>query len=516
LSLSFDVPIQLGRGKPVPASESNPPQTPTAPAATYLIDWNPQEDFKDLLKLAASICEVRDGSINLLDEESKPFKVYVGQSVVEVPLDSWFCSHTIRQCDLLMVPDLRDDPRFCDSLFVTGEPYLRFYAGCPLIASNGGAVGSLCIYDFAPRHLTAMQQQTLSVLARQISTHIELKKQTIVLHTAVEELNRMAHELEISDSRFRAFMDASPMAAFIKNEEGRMVYCNRALSDRFGAIPEDWIGKTDFEVWPREMAEKFHNQDLPVLEQNRAIHYEDHTLGPDGRTVAWDVHKYPLVDASGGRSVACAALDVTKEREAEQEVQQVQQELQVLNERLRTLSLTDALTGLMNRRALEDCLERELARCIRSRAQLCLLMLDVDHFKSFNDSFGHVQGDEALRRISALMQKWTRKGDLVARYGGEEFLAILPDTRAVEAIRIAKRLCEAVAAAAWEHRVITASIGVATLDERTLSTTSFLDEADQALYAAKRRGRNQVCAAQSNPGNTTLFVTPEKTEGGLQ
>jgi diguanylate cyclase (GGDEF)-like protein/PAS domain S-box-containing protein len=500
----------------VAASESNPPQTSTVSAASYLLDWNPQEEFKDLLKLAASICEVRNSAINLLDGEGKLFKIYLGQNAIEVPLDSWFCSHTIRQYDLFIVPDLRKDPRFCDNLFVTGEPYLRFYAGYPLIENSGSVVGSLCICDFAPRQLTAMQHQFLSALARQISTHIELKKQTIALHTAVEELNRMAHQLEISDSRFRALMDASPVAAFLKDEEGRMIYCNRALVGPFGVNPEDWIGKTDSEIFPPDIAQKFRNIDLQVLEQNRALHFEDRTLGPGGRTVIWDVHKYPLVDTSGGRSVACAALDVTKEREAKQEVQRVQHELQVANEKLRTLSLTDALTGLMNRRALEDCLERELARCIRSRAQLCLLMLDVDHFKSFNDSFGHVQGDEALRRISALMQKWTRKGDLVARYGGEEFLAILPDTCAIETVRIATRLCEAVAEAAWEHRVITASIGVATLDERTLSTTSFLDEVDQALYAAKRRGRNQVCAAQSNPGNTTLFVTPEKTDGGIQ
>jgi diguanylate cyclase (GGDEF)-like protein/PAS domain S-box-containing protein len=498
------------------ASESNPPQTPTAPAAIYLLDWNPHEEFKDLLKLVAAICEVRDIAVNLLNEESNLFKVYLGQSVIEVPLDSWFCSYTICQNGIFIVSDLREDPRFCDSSFVTGEPYLRLYAGYPLIANDGCAVGSLCICDSAPRQLTAMQQDTLRVLASQIVTYIELKKQTTALRTTVEEQSRRAHELEISDSRFRAFMDASPMAAFIKDEEGRMVYCNRALADRFGAIPEDWIGKTDFEVWPREIAEKFHNQDLPVLEQNRAIHYEDRTLGPDGRIVAWDVYKYPVVDASGGRAVACAALDVTKKREAEQEVQQVQQELQVLNERLHTLSLTDPLTGLMNRRGLEDCLERELARCIRSQVQLCLLMLDFDHFKNFNDSYGHMQGDEALRRISALMLKWTRKGDLVARYGGEEFLAILPDTQAIEAVRIAKRLCEAVAAAAWEHRVVTASIGVATLDQRTLSTTSFLNEVDQALYAAKSRGRNQVCAAQSNPGGATLFVTTEMTGGSIQ
>jgi diguanylate cyclase (GGDEF)-like protein/PAS domain S-box-containing protein len=500
----------------VPASESNSPQTPTVPAGIYLLDCCSQEEFRDLLKVAAAVCEVQDGSINLIEEEGKIFKIYTGQIVIEAPLESWFCSHAIRQKDLFLVPDLREDPRFCDNLFVSGEPFFRFYAGHPLVANDGSIVGCLCIYDFAPRQLTAMQQETLGVLARQIAAHIELKKQTVALQTAIQERNRIAHELEISDSRFRAFMDASPMAAFIKDAEGRMVYCNRALADRFGAIPEDWIGKTDFETWPREIAEKFHNQDLPVLEQNRTIHYEDRTLGPDGRTVSWDVHKFPLVDASGGRSVACAALDVTKEREAEQAVQQAQQELQVANEKLRTLSLTDALTGLMNRRALEDCLERELARCIRSRAQLCLFMLDVDNFKSFNDSFGHVQGDEALRRISALMQKWTRKGDLVARYGGEEFLAILPDTGAIEGVRIAERLCKAVAEAAWDHRAITASIGVATLDERNLSTDCFVNEVDQALYAAKHRGKNQICAALSVPGKATVFVPPDKIDGGLQ
>lgn len=335
--------------------------------------------------------------------------------------------------------------------------------------------------------------------------------QTDKLRVALDELTSKIRNLETSDSRFRAFLDASPVAAFMKDEEGRMIYCNPALTDPFGVAPEDWIGKTDFETLPPEIAEKFRNVDLQVLERNRPLHFEDHTVGSGGRDFTWDVYKFPIVDASGARSLGCMSLDVTHEREAEQEVQKVQQELQVANEMLRSLSLTDALTGLMNRRALEDSLERELARCIRSRAQLCLLMFDVDNFKKFNDSFGHVQGDQVLRKISDLLRKWTRKGDLVARYGGEEFLTILPDTGPVEAIQIAQRLCEGVAEAAWEHRAVTASIGVATLDGRTLSTSDFLNEADQALYAAKRRGRNQVCAAQRNPQNKISFVSPKTT-----
>jgi PAS domain S-box-containing protein len=128
--------------------------------------------------------------------------------------------------------------------------------------------------------------------------------------------------------------------------------CNRALADRFGATPEEWVGKTDFETWPSEIAEEFQRSDRQALDANQEIHFEDRTLGLDGRTVTWDVHKYPFADADGRRSVACMALDVTSAWEAQQQVQRIQQELQTANERLQTLSLTDSLTGLMNRRAL--------------------------------------------------------------------------------------------------------------------------------------------------------------------
>ena len=116
------------------SSESNSPQTPEIPAATYLRPWNPQEDLQNLLRIAAAICEVQNVAINLLDEEGNPVKACVGQNIVEAPMDSWFCSSAIRHTDLFVVPDLREDPRFCDSSFVTGEPYLRFFAGHPLTA----------------------------------------------------------------------------------------------------------------------------------------------------------------------------------------------------------------------------------------------------------------------------------------------------------------------------------------------------------------------------------------------
>jgi diguanylate cyclase (GGDEF)-like protein/PAS domain S-box-containing protein len=481
--------MSAGQPNRTPAAEKVPP---------FVLDDRLLEQFRDLLALAGLVCESPDGAIHLLDEKRQGYIAFTGEKAVALPLDACLCSHTDGQKDPCVVPDLREDPRFCDHVLVTREPCLRFYAGYPLITDRDERLGSLCLQECAPRQLTPVQQRVLGGIARRVVAHIEAMRELIALEAALRERDGRLRELAASDARFRAFLDASPVSAFIKDEEGRMIYCNRALADRFGATPEEWIGKTDLETWPPEIAEEFRSSDRQALEANKEIHFEDRTRGLDGRMVTWDVHKYPFVDADGRRSLACMALDVTRAWEAQQEVQRIQRELQTANEKLHTLSLTDALTGLMNRRALEDCLEAECARSIRSAAPLSLFMLDIDDFKGFNDAFGHVCGDEVLRQIAVLMQRWTRRGDLVARYGGEEFLVILPATDEKGAFGIAERLRQAIAEAHWEHRRITVSVGVATRNQHIPTTTEFIHEVDQALYAAKRGGKNRVCRAPSD------------------
>lgn len=479
----------------MPASEPNPPLTARGLSAAHAHD----RQLKDLSELVGLLCESPAATIHLLDENRQLCTASTNQATAGIPSDACFCSQFPPQLGVCVVADLREDPRFRDHVLVTREPYLRFYAGVPLLSVDAEKTGSLCIRDIMPRRLNSLQQRALETLARQIEALIESQRQLAALESAIRLKEVDLRDLAASDARFRAFLNASPVSVFIKDDEGRMVYCNKALADRFGATPEDWIGKTDFETWPREIAEAFRQGDLRALEANCEIHFEDRTLGPGGHPVIWDVHKYPFVDADRRRSVACMALDVTRTWEAQQEVQRIQQELRVANERLLSLSLTDPLTGLMNRRALEDCLDNECARSIRSGSPLSLFMLDIDDFKGFNDSFGHQSGDEVLRQIAILMRQWTRRGDLVARYGGEEFLVILPDTGADPALRIAERLREAVAAATWTHRPITVSIGVATSVEPMPSIASFIHKADEALYAAKHNGKNQVCQARSDP-----------------
>ncbi|MGN9908954.1 diguanylate cyclase [Phytohabitans sp. LJ34] len=185
----------------------------------------------------------------------------------------------------------------------------------------------------------------------------------------------------------------------------------------------------------------------------------------------------------------------------ERKVAERTRQLAVANERLEQLSATDPLTGLANRRRFEEVLNTEWDRAIWAESPLALAMIDVDHFKLYNDHYGHPAGDECLHRVATLLRRHSPAGHLVARYGGEEFAVIMPGTGIGAAYETAERLRAAVLALALPHhmvaaRVVTASIGVAAANPSAGTTADELVErADVELYRAKRAGRNQVKAA---------------------
>jgi diguanylate cyclase (GGDEF)-like protein len=167
-------------------------------------------------------------------------------------------------------------------------------------------------------------------------------------------------------------------------------------------------------------------------------------------------------------------------------------ELEETNAGLEVLARTDGLTGLENHRRFKELLDREFERSRRQRTPLSLILLDVDHFKGFNDRFGHPAGDAVLERVATLLRQTARKTDLVGRYGGEEFAILLPETSAEGAEAIADRIRRAIADDGWPLRPITASLGIGTLDEDTASPAALLKAADDALYLSKQCGRNRV------------------------
>lgn len=183
-----------------------------------------------------------------------------------------------------------------------------------------------------------------------------------------------------------------------------------------------------------------------------------------------------------------------------------------LREKLRTQSLRDPLTGLYNRRYMEDALQRFLALGTRTGTSTAVIMLDLDNFKSLNDKFGHAKGDAVLRDAAAQIIGALRPSDVACRYGGEELLAILPDCPLDDALDKAEVLRQRIAALSEAHGcTISASFGVATLPETTLNDADVVTLADGALYAAKKAGKNRVMAAERRlPAEPRLAVTERK------
>ncbi|HEY5762845.1 MAG TPA: diguanylate cyclase [Rhodocyclaceae bacterium] len=190
------------------------------------------------------------------------------------------------------------------------------------------------------------------------------------------------------------------------------------------------------------------------------------------------------INGDDGKPVGSTALlrDVTEEKRFE--------------ELLRLQSATDALTGLYNRRHLDETLSVEFHRAVRTGTCLSVLMLDIDHFKSFNDTHGHDQGDRVLQGVADSLRRTLRKYDIACRYGGEEFVAILPDTDGILAERVGERLRHDVETCSIDGLSVTISIGIASTPELVVDTPeALLEAADGALYASKKAGRNRTTVA---------------------
>lgn len=212
------------------------------------------------------------------------------------------------------------------------------------------------------------------------------------------------------------------------------------------------------------------------------------------------------------QALAAGAVDFIRKPPREPVVQarvRAQLRLKQLTDALRRQATLDGLTGVANRLRFDEALALEWQRAHRNGLPLSLLMVDVDHFKRFNDHYGHPAGDACLQRLaSALAQAAHRPADLVARYGGEEFVALLPETDHPGAIQVGQALCQAVAALALPHAasatapVVTVSVGVASSSVADavaeLSAAELLAAADRALYAAKHGGRARVASAQAD------------------
>ncbi len=233
-----------------------------------------------------------------------------------------------------------------------------------------------------------------------------------------------------------------------------------------------------------------------------------HLLADGARRVSLGEDVYLPVSGSdeiAGLTIAFNEM-VAKVREGRQRLEEARDQLARTNEGLRaanrtleTLAITDGLTGLYNHRHFQDTIEKEIRRCEREGRALGLLLIDIDHFKQYNDRFGHTEGDAALRRVAGQIMKTIRSTDLAFRYGGEEMAVLLPSCGKEQATEVAEKIRIAIATASARTGRFgaknTVSIGVATFPEDGRVSRALVDTADAALYEAKRTGRDRVVQA---------------------
>lgn len=302
----------------------------------------------------------------------------------------------------------------------------------------------------------------------------------------VTDEKRLEQALRRNERKLTTILDNIKAHVYIKDINYVYTYVNADMCSYLGMSPEDVIGKTDAEVFGVKAAKRFHMSDQQVFDYKENCTSIEKSKHFNTRETCYFLSvKVPLVNDLGNPyALLGISTDVSEQKRLEKE--------------LREMASTDVLTGVNNRRYFLEIFERELMRAQRYRHDLSLIMLDVDHFKSINDEYGHAVGDDALKAMTRICQETMRTTDFLGRLGGEEFAIILPETDNNGAWQIAQRIRQntedfVLNISDRETINMTASFGVTAMQMNDESAEEMLKRADVALYEAKAKGRNRVC-----------------------
>jgi two-component system, cell cycle response regulator len=344
----------------------------------------------------------------------------------------------------------------------------------------------------------------LKVAFRIIRTEDNLQLEKTESERAGEKLRIANNNLKTASRRFEELFHGLPVACFTFDCNGLIHEWNRAAETLFAveahlAFQQDvrrTLAPAKKGIWNEEMvSEVFEGKSFEALE------WVYRPRNGERRYVVSNI--FPLKGPTGEIAGAISAnLDITERKLAERQIQEQKKALEEANARLERLADTDGLTGLLNHRRFQEEMEKSHNGHLTSGNQYSLILLDVDHFKSFNDTFGHPAGDAVLKQVASILAGASQDEEIVARYGGEEFAIILPHRDMGEATKAAERYRRAISDHSWEHRKVTASLGVATAQTTHDEPKMLIELADAALYASKQMGRNRVTHADKmDPGS---------------
>lgn len=338
--------------------------------------------------------------------------------------------------------------------------------------------------------------QPEEVLAR-VETHLalhrlkcNLEEVNRELEARINDLSESQEQLRDRESKLRAFVDALPNLSFIYDQDGRYLEIMANDTKLLRAPPEELLGRRIRDVMPPEVSKLIENaiQRAIKTRKTQVIEYKISTLTGKEH---WFEGRIALMEKNdAGSKVILTATEISQRVALYEEVQR--------------LAMQDSLTDCFNRRYFFSLAEQEFQRAVRYRRPLALVMLDIDHFKKFNDAYGHPAGDQVLCDLVNTCRRSLRSIDIIGRYGGEEFVILLPETNLDGALKVSNRLRQELMKVKISNSEtspsVTVSMGAASYNpgsEEILVFDDLVRLADESLYDAKAAGRNCVRSRQS-------------------
>ena len=318
-------------------------------------------------------------------------------------------------------------------------------------------------------------------------------------------LNKMLSHLDPSKvipTRVRTALDTLAEGLLVIDKKKRIVLANRSFAKSTGISADrlqgGFVSDLPFSVREDQVSGTF--PWVKTLQTSKAVTGSFLDYDVDGEHVTYMVNSSPIIAEDGSsQGVLVSFDDVTEQQQRTVELRKTLEVLEISRERIRRqneeltlLATRDPMTGCLNRRSFFEQFERHWDSAKRFQQPISCVMVDVDHFKRINDSFGHLFGDEVLKKVSSALQESVRESDLLCRYGGEEFCVLMPQIDIAEAQEIAERLRHEIASIELADTSITASLGVSSIELGAEDPQDLLDQADKCLYVAKRGGRNCV------------------------
>ncbi len=450
------------------------------------------EELTALVGLAAAIAGVPTATLNLLGADTQCMIATVGFEGLESPRPQSMCDQTIRQTGVMHVPDTIADPRFVANPWVNGElAAVRFYAAAPILTRDGYAIGTLCVFDDRPHHLSEQQLDqlvTLALLARALLERARDARRNQELAVVTEEgrdlLELALRELEERQEFTDAMLATVDVGIIAADADGHLTLFNRATRLWHGMGPVGDLDPAQFsqyyELFEADGITPLSPEDVPLLRALRDGHVEgaEVVIAPTGLPSTTVVCSGRSLSRDNGSPLGAfiAMTDVTRQR--------------ALEAQLRDLALHDALTGLPNRRLVMDRLEHALAAAGRDGTQVAVLFCDLNGFKAINDLHGHATGDDVIIAVAGRLSSCLRPGDTVGRLGGDEFVLICPNVPTESdlqtiASRITDRVAEPMIIRGRTHH-LKVSVGTTTSRADTVAA-ALLEQADAAMYDSKQR-----------------------------